>query len=220
MLGCDFTTLRKESTMCRPILQLYPNIFLCMLCSAVLISAMPSLVDAEGEGPCDYCRLQWVGQTSNYGLECDHGGEHDDDCPPDWEDDLEANCCEFAQGGCTGAQGECSCFTCGLGTGCENAQEYLEAWCGMSGTGCCPIGTYKEPPKTEVYRYRGTTLAEGVQACAPDAGFVDWKDCSGYLTYNFSCRAPQGACVFTQNWVYFRGKLKRGCKSLHCDPDD
>jgi len=157
------------------------------------------------DGPCN----SWSGdQYDRYGdMECQHGPEHDPDCPLNGKNNDGSNACEDNGGDLiddpdpmTG-DGVCNCFDCNSGASttppsqnehCERLLEFHFAYCEPDNVGDCPIVA------TTHFKY-DASLAPGETECN-GGGIVHFTLAAacGFGGANFtgSCISEASNCTY------------------------
>lgn len=163
-----------------------------------------------GGADCPACTVDWVpaGVSCGFGetnIECEHGMENDQDCYDAAEPWLQANYDTLKSQGksdaeiesllwvaiCSelnGGQGECSCFECGLATGCEGYIEVYKAWCGL-GKGdpdSCQIGSTTVATEVSVRKQWTAAIPNGTE-CSFNQGFKFSTFCGLPESYGSAC---------------------------------
>lgn len=154
---------------------------------------------------CPACKTEWVGQLQLLGaLECGHGPEHDQDCKNlacypncDWNKE-----CKELNGG----KGNCECFTCAAGRGCEEEIQYWEAWCTTANGSPCNTQADTDGPN---FRHRAASVPGGAACQFGTNGFQQFTYCGGAGGASLSCKSTNGCDATGVAWTTTNGSRRK-----------
>jgi hypothetical protein len=154
---------------------------------------------------CRECVAGWVSIDGGFsaGIECEHGPEHDPDCPPLSEIVAEEDCWEM-----NGHKGNCKCFECGLGSGCEGEGRAYRAWCGLESSENCGTCDSEDDTTGPLIQWRSATV-EGGGACDWYLGYSTWVACGRGYTDATGCTSTN--CTGQGEWTTVSTGMRKKC---------